>query len=173
MDQKTPFKDTKMGVWLKANVPQIADTALTVVGNIYPPISGITNMIKGAIPDSKHESDPAFIEAAREYQLMVDQEHGKEMASARDREVQISTSDKAPLINKVALPVLAVFITFGFFGILAYMLLYNVPVPNKDVLNIMLGSLGTAWLSVVMYYFGSSSGSADKSRQIEVLTNKL
>ncbi len=96
----------------------------------------------------------------------------KDMADARNREVVISTSDKAPLINKITLPVLAAFITFGFFGLLAYMCKWEVPPSNKDIINIMIGSLGTAWIGVVSYYFGSSSGSKDKDAQINNLINK-
>lgn len=95
----------------------------------------------------------------------------KDMDSARNREVQIATSDKAPLINKIILPILAAFVTFGFFGILAYMLLYEIPQANKDVLNIMLGSLGTAWIGIIFYYFGSSSGSASKQKQLDKIMN--
>jgi|SRR6185312_11726190 len=97
----------------------------------------------------------------------------KDAQSARDREVQIATSDKAPMLNKIASPIIAAAVTAGFFGLLFYMLRFNVPPANKDVLNIMLGSLGTAWITIVSYYFGSSSGSAEKTTQIKSLTEKL
>lgn len=96
----------------------------------------------------------------------------KNTADARNREVQIATSEKAPLINKIMLPCLAAAVTMGFFGILFYMLRYDVPKENVNVLNIMLGSLGTAWVAVVMYYFGSSSGSAAKSQTIEQMAQR-
>jgi hypothetical protein len=97
----------------------------------------------------------------------------KDAQDARNRETQIATSAQAPLINKIASPGIAAFVTFGFFGLLFYMLKYDVPPANKDVLNIMLGSLGTAWITIVSYYFGSSSGSAEKNEQIKSLTDKL
>lgn len=71
--------------------------------------------------------------------------------SARKREV--SVRDFTPRA-------LAVGVTAGFFGILFYMAVWSVPASSKDLLNIMLGSLGAAWVSIVSYYFGSSSGSA-------------
>jgi hypothetical protein len=59
--------------------------------------------------------------------------------------------------------VLASGVTAGFFGILGYMAVCAVPASSKDMLNIMLGSLGAAWVSIVSYYFGSSSESSKKT----------
>ncbi len=59
-------------------------------------------------------------------------------------------------------PALALFITAGFFGILAAMFTHDPPVAAHDALMLMLGAMGTAWTSIVSYYFGSSSGSASK-----------
>lgn len=94
----------------------------------------------------------------------------RDVESARDREIAIATSDKAPLINKIILPCMAIGVTIGFFTILLYMLKYEVPKDNERILDIMLGSLGTAWIGIVFYYFGSSQGSAQKQIQIEKLT---
>lgn len=63
-------------------------------------------------------------------------------------------------------PALALFITAGFFGILAAMFRYQPPTSAHDALMLMLGALGGAWTSVVAYYFGSSSG---QDRQTEIL----
>ncbi len=109
-------------------------------------------------------------------QTLAEQQYGAQLQdaqNARAREVQVATSAQAPLINKIASPVIAAAVTTGFFGLLFYMLKFNVPPANKDVLNIMLGALGTAWITIVSYYFGSSSGSAEKNQQIKNLTDKL
>ena len=68
--------------------------------------------------------------------------------------------------------ILATSVTIGFFGLLAFMLKYDVPENNRDVLNIMLGSLGTAWLSIITYYFGSSLSSAKKDAVISTAMQK-
>lgn len=77
-----------------------------------------------------------------------------DIANARDREVQVK--DYTPRI-------LAYGVTLGFFGILALYTYGTVPEMNTSVLNIMLGSLGTAWVSIINYYFGSSIGSQRKT----------
>ena len=79
----------------------------------------------------------------------------EDRSSARSREISIK--DKTPAV-------LAFVVTIGFFGILAFMLVQSPPEGARDVLNIMLGALATAWISIVAYYFGSSSGSAEKTR---------
>jgi hypothetical protein len=92
----------------------------------------------------------------------------KDTDSARDREVQISTSDKAPLLNKIVTPVLAlgiVLITFGLFGVVMF---DNNPVDasRKDILIYILGVLSAISTQIVSYYFGSSQGSKDKGDQL-------
>lgn len=81
-------------------------------------------------------------------------------ASARDREIK--TRDWTP-------KALAIGITLGFFGLLGFLLKTEPPPGSRDILNIMLGSLGSAWIGVVTYYFGSSAGSARKD---EILGGK-
>jgi hypothetical protein len=80
--------------------------------------------------------------------------------SAREREVQVR--DNTPKI-------LAYLVTVGFFGVLAYMIIHGLPPTGSEPLLIMLGSLGSAWVGVISYYFGSSSGSQMKT---ELLNRK-
>lgn len=72
--------------------------------------------------------------------------------SARD--MQIVTRSTTPAIMSYV-------ITCGFFGILTYML--SDAYVSSEPLLVMLGSLGTAWIAVVNYWFGSSHGSSQKS----------
>ena len=89
----------------------------------------------------------------------------KDTNDARQREVQIANSDKAPLINKIVTPVLALSIlllTFALFGVVMF---NDTPVEasRKDILIYILGVLSAIASQIVSYYFGSSQSSKDKT----------
>lgn len=93
----------------------------------------------------------------------------KDVDSARDRETAIATSDKAPLINKIVTPVLALgilLLTFFLFGVVMF---DDTPVDasRKDILIYVLGVLSAIATQIVSYYFGSSQGSKEKSDQLK------
>ena len=75
-------------------------------------------------------------------------------ASARAREMAVK--DKRP-------PILAIGVTAGFFSLLGLFAFRDIPNGSQTILNVLVGSLGTAWIGIVNYYFGSSSGSAAKT----------
>lgn len=98
----------------------------------------------------------------------------EDRASARNREATVSTSVEAPLINKIIVPVLAIgvlVLSFLLFGLIVF---DNdlVTARNKDVIIYILGVLSAIDTQIVAYYFGSSSGSVQKSDFMEKLMNK-
>jgi hypothetical protein len=92
-------------------------------------------------------------EAMERFNLQTQQTDASDRANARQR--QIDLKDWTPTV-------LAAAVTIGFFGVLGWMLHKPVPEDSRDVINIMLGSLGTAWISIISFYFGSSASSARK-----------
>jgi hypothetical protein len=93
----------------------------------------------------------------------------KDTDSARDREIQIATSDKAPLLNKIITPILALSILILTFIIFGVVMFDNNPVDStrKDILIYILGVLSAISTQIVSYYFGSSQGSKDKAEQLK------
>ncbi len=93
----------------------------------------------------------------------------KDTSSARSREVEIATSEKAPLINKIVTPVLALGVTAITFVLFGFLMFDSTPVEpsRKDVLVYVLGALTAISTQVISYYFGSSVGSKDKSAQLD------
>ena len=47
---------------------------------------------------------------------------------------------------------------FGFFGLLAALVLLKVPVENADILKVLVGFLGGSFVTVISFYFGDSEG---------------
>ena len=92
----------------------------------------------------------------------------KDTGAAREREVAIATSDKAPLLNKVVTPVLALSILLLAFILFGVVMFDNTPVESsrKDILIYILGVLSAISTQIVSYYFGSSQGSKDKADQL-------
>ena len=107
------------------------------------------------------------MEAEHTKQLEVYQ---KEMDSARNREIQIATADKAPLINKIVTPILALTVVALTF-ILFYMLMFKTVGNEKDIIIYVLGVLSAISTQIISYYFGSSQGSAQKQKQLDKLIN--
>ena len=123
-------------------------------------------------PNAKAEAQAKLMEMAQRGELAQLESHVKEMQSARDREIQIATSEAAPMLNKIVTPVLAlgtVGLTFILFGVIIFV---DVDAESKDILIYVLGALTSAVTMVLGYYFGSSAGSKEKSSQIDELLGK-
>jgi hypothetical protein len=102
-------------------------------------------------------ADHEFAVRMRELDIDLEKLHQQDRASARDREARTGDSATPRL--------LALLVTGGFFGVLYWMLRHGLPVDSGgEAMLVMLGSLGTAWIAIVNYYFGSSAGSAEKTR---------
>ena len=169
----------------KALVKSIAPTIGTALGGPLGGIAGLALSKALGMPDdaAKDENSlSAAIQGANPDQLLAlkkaDQDFAVQMqklgfeniealeaiaagdrANAREREIK--TQDWTPKILGLA-------ITLGFFGLLYFLLRHEPPTGSRDILNIMLGSLGSAWIGVVTYYFGSSAGSARKTELMSV-----
>ena len=153
---------------------QLAPTIATAIGG---PIAGMAvKALAGALGLSQDASsedvETALINATPEQlaaikkvdadfkvqmkELDIDLE--KIAAGDRDsaRNMQMHTNDWIPRA-------MAVMVTFGFFGILTWLLTKGVPPTGSETLIYMLGALGTAWTGIVQFYFGSSAGSKAKT----------
>ena len=123
-------------------------------------------------PNAKAQAQAKLMEMAQKGQLAELEALGKEMESARNREVQIATSEFAPMLNKIVTPILAlgtVALTFILYGIIIFT---DVDEQSKDILIYVLGALTSAVTMVLGYYFGSSAGSKEKSAQLDEILDK-
>lgn len=107
----------------------------------------------------------AALEADREFQKAMQamgyqHEADMEALAEKDREsaraMQAATHSWIPAF-------LAIGVTAGFFGLLGLMVFHPLPTSSEKILDIMTGTLGTAFVAIVMFYFGSSAGSERKT----------
>lgn len=69
-------------------------------------------------------------------------------------------------IKDVLMYVLGGLIVLCFFGLLAMLVLYRIPMENKEILTLVVGALLSSFTLVVGYFYGSSKGSADKTEML-------
>lgn len=138
----------------------LAGLAVAAIGKIFGIDAATQEQVAQAVAGASPEDLLKLKQAEIEFQKrMAELEVDLVRISAADRD---SARQRQIQVKDVTLPILAMSVTGGFFGVLMFMMVQEVPTSSKDVLNIMLGSLGTAWIQVMSYYFGSSQGSAKK-----------
>jgi DNA-binding IclR family transcriptional regulator len=123
-------------------------------------------------PEAKAKAQATLMEMAQKGQLAELEAMTKEMDSARKREIEIATSEFAPMLNKIVTPILALGTVALTFILYAIIIFTDVDEQSKDILIYVLGALTSAVTMVLGYYFGSSAGSKEKSAQIDDLLGK-
>jgi hypothetical protein len=108
------------------------------------------------------EDNAKLKDAAMQHEEFMSELDAKDRDSARNREIEIATSDKAPLINKVVTPLLALGVVGLSFVLFSILIFVEVKPEAKDILIYILGVLSAAVTQILSYYFGSSQGSKDK-----------
>lgn len=156
---------SKIMPWIGAaatgNVPAlISMAAATVSKAVGKPVASSADSIAAAISGATPEQLLALKEADNDFAVKMqamgfaDVESLAKIAAddrADARARQVAMKDQIPAV-------LAFIVTLGFFGMLVCMWKFPPPAENKDLLLVMLGALGSAWASIIAFYFGSSSG---------------
>lgn len=125
-------------------------------------------------PEAKAKAQLDLAKLAQEGQLAQIQAEVADLDSARKREMAVTTSEHAPYLNKVIVPVLALGVliaTFGLFGLVLFSAGVIDP-TRKDIIIYVLGVLSAISTQIIAYYFGSSKGSADKNVSLDRFLNK-
>jgi len=119
--------------------------------------SDVSAALMNATPEQLQklkETDATFKLKMKELDIDLERIASGDRDSARN--MQMHTNDWIPRA-------MAIMVTFGFFGILTWLLTKGVPPTGSETLIYMLGALGTAWTGIVQFYFGSSAGSKAKT----------
>lgn len=142
------------------------DAAANAMGLSDKTVDAVKQAIFGATPDQLlaiKQADQAF--ALQMQALGFKQVTDLEGLAAGDRKdarsMQIAQRSWVPAA-------LSIIVTFGYFAILAGMMLGVLHVADSQALLLMLGSLSTAWGVVMAFWFGTTS---DSARKTELLAN--
>lgn len=121
-------------------------------------------------PEAQAKAQMELAKMAQEGELTKIANEVKDRSDARNRELQIATSDAAPMLNKLVTPILALGSVILSFSLFAVLIFIDVKAEAKDILIYILGVLSAAVTQILSYYFGSSSGQADKEEKLKELT---
>ncbi len=101
--------------------------------------------------------DPQAAQKLAELEFEYAKLDAADRGNSRDREAKISTSQDAPLLNKIVTPVLALGTVAVSFALLAaIMFLPDITGNRKDIAVYVLGAVNAATVQVLSYYFGAS-----------------
>jgi hypothetical protein len=134
--------------------------------------------------EEKKELDNELAKATMQYEaqmaafgLQEKQAYLADVNSARDNQSRVQESEHASWLAKNIHPLLA-FSIMGLTFILYTVVIYGstkegfLRPETKDIVIYILGALTTVATQVVSYFFGSSSGSADKSKALNALAKR-
>lgn len=161
----------------KAIITAVAPTVGTALGGPFGALAGVViakalgvegaaseEAVNAALLSGDPETLVKLKQAENDFKLKMEelaikpeQLANEDRANAREREM--SVRDRTPAH-------LAYGVSVGFFSVLLILIFNGAPDKGGDALLVLLGSLGTAWAGIMAYYYGSTKGSADKSKVI-------
>lgn len=136
----------------------------------------ISSLLLGKENASEEEMQQALATASPETLIKLrelDTAYKVQMATLVNQQQELTNQDRHSARNrqiKLRDPVpafLAMFLTLGFFGVLGGLIYFPIRTNVQSLVDVMLGSLGTAWVTAMAYYFGDSARS-----KLDTLINK-
>lgn len=137
------------------------EAAANALGLSDKTIDSVKQAIAGATPEQMlalKQADQAFSlqMQALGFKQVVDLETLAAGDRADARKMQVTKPSPIPAV-------LSLLVTAGYFAILIGMMVGWFKVSDSQALLIMLGSLGTAWGSVMAFWFGTTRSSSEKN----------
>jgi hypothetical protein len=125
-------------------------------------IEGVTTALAG---------NPEALEKLKQMDLEFAKLDQQDRDSARKRELEMSKADVWGITKNITtiLSLGVIMLSFILFAILIFI---DVKPAAKDILIYILGVLSAAVTQILAYYFGSSQGSKDKTREIQEMLKK-
>ena len=126
-------------------------------------VEGVTNALMG---------NPEMTLKLKELDLEYAKLDQQDRDSARKAYAQVATSENATDLEKMVVPVLALGVVGLAFLLIGVLMFVNTPGDQQQIIIFALGFITSAAGQVLSFYFGSSQGSKDKTKEIEGLMKK-
>jgi hypothetical protein len=166
--------DTLLSI-LKGVAPALATAVAGPAGGLA--VGWIADKL--GIPDSTVEGVTAALTGNPEMTMKLkelDLEYAKlEVAdrdSARKAYAAVATSEYSTALDKMVVPVLALGVVGLAFTLIAILMFVNTPQDQQQIIIFALGFITSAAGQVLSFYFGSSQGSKDKTKEIQEMMKK-
>ena len=166
--------DTLLGI-LKGVAPVLATAVAGPAGGAA--VGWLASKL--GIPDDTIEGVTAALQGNPEMTMKLkelDLEYAKLEAadrdSARKAYAAVATSENASPLEKMVVPVLALGVVGLAFLLIGVLMFVNTPGDQQQIIIFALGFITSAAGQVLSFYFGSSQGSKDKTKEIESMMKK-
>jgi hypothetical protein len=126
-------------------------------------VEGVTQALTG---------NPEMALKLKELDLEYAKLDAQDRDSARKAYAEVATSEHATKLDKAVVPMLALGTVTLAFGFIAILMFRDVPVDQQQMVIFALGFITSSAGQVLSFYFGSSQGSKDKTKEIEGLMKK-
>jgi hypothetical protein len=126
-------------------------------------VEGITEALTG---------NPEMTMKLKELDLEYAKMDAADRDSARQAYAAVATSEHATKLDKAVVPILALGTVTLAFLFIAILMFRDVPVDQQQMIIFALGFITSSAGQVLSFYFGSSQGSKDKTKEIEGLMKK-
>jgi hypothetical protein len=161
--------ETLLGI-LKGVAPVLATAIAGPAGGVA--VGWLADKL--GIPDSTIEGVTQALTGSPELTMKLkelDLEYAKlemqDRDSARKAHAEIATSQFATHLEKSVVPILALGVVGLAFMLIGVLMFVNTPSDQQQIIIFALGFITSAAGQVLSFYFGSSQGSKDKTKEIE------
>lgn len=126
-------------------------------------VEGITEALTG---------NPELTMKLKELDLEYAKMDAQDRDSARQAYAAVATSQYATQLDKAVIPILALGTVGLAFLLIGILMFKNVPTDQQQIIIFALGFITSAATQVLSFFFGSSQGSKDKTKEIEGMLRK-
>ena len=126
-------------------------------------VEGVTQALTG---------NPEMAMKLKELDLEYAKLEVQDRDSARQAYAAVATSEYATKLDKMVVPLLALGVVGLAFTLIAILMFVNTPQDQQQIIIFALGFITSAAGQVLSFYFGSSQGSKEKTKEIQEMMKK-